>query len=1155
MAQMLHSTRFKSPVSALATFTITIPATAAGSKLVVVAGGGATIQAKLGAGGTSFTRRTNSLNNREVVAQDIVDAAGGSTVIEFVLNGPENIDGVIYEFASGTLGNFIAGNTEANTNITSVGGVATNTVTTSGAAVLFAMFTLDESSSTPSPTNKMFGFEPLGKQFANEFILPDPTKTKYWSLIAVSDQLSAGTFAAATSGINTGTGQQSCVWAYQNLAPGTPSYTNPYANKTAEENSLPGQLEATWFGITTDGTISGYTDAMSYAAGDTVNFKVDSGNSAFSVAIYRVGFYGYELFGAKLKATVTGTPAVQSAPTINAYGGSECAWSTTATWAVPSDATPGIYIYLMNRSGQRSQGIFIVRPTVPSSQANQIMLTTADFTWQAYNVWGAPTDTGTGPPGFTGRSLYMQAPAGGTSSRAFAVSYDRPMGTVGSNTTTYFWDSEFALVNFLEGNGYDMAYYSMVDIEKNTAIPSRYKIAISSGHSEYWTTNLRDAFEAARDAGTNLFLVTSNTALWHTRFDPADTNRRNMICYKDSHDTVGYDGTTKYDPVLFTGTWRDLRTVPGGVNNTARRPESGMTGQWFIGNGTFEERLAVPATYSSLPIWRNTAMAVVPTITVRGTGTASVTNLGTSFTINQPAGTQVGDLLVLAVTFTGTVGINFDAPFRLVRQTDSTGPGGQTMALFAGYALTAGTGVHTISWVPTGPRNASATLVCYGNAVWEDLDSSLLSDLGNTAAHTTRLISNDGATRWAVCVFADNNTTGTSKTTSWTAGAGLTSRAQADNSASVGGPWCSTAIMDTNGATTQGAHQYTATAQFANPQAFAGIFYISPGTVSSQYRTVGAEWDYLKAEEPSTSKNMVRLSRQTIPLKGATSNYNGNSYSESGLFYYGLTMYQAPSGALVFNTGSWRFTFGLSRFRRGSFDSGGDVDVNLQQATLNILRDLGIAPTTLMDTTANLNATPLVDPGSAAAASAYGFPVATPTVYQNIFGATPPQNFNASDNVSYTLGTLFTAGVGGKVYGMRWHFPGQIPDAPVIAVLYSWTSDAAGTEITRVTFANMQTGWNDVLFSSPVTINSNTRYIAAIWTMDRYVSTSGTFTSAGITSGDLTAPQDTPTAHNGKFVSPSSVPAYPSSTFSASSYLVDVLFIGEGFEGWGIPIS
>lgn len=1155
MAQMLHATRFKSPATSVASFNVTIPATAAGSKLVCVAGGGAIIQAKLGVGGTNFTRRTNSLNNREVVAQDIVDSGGGTTTIQITLNGPENVDGMIYEFAAGALGNYIGGAIEAISGITSDGGVATGTVTTSGAAVLFAMFTLNESVTSPPATNQMFGFEPLGKQYANEFIGTDPTKSLYWTLIGVSDLASAGTYAAKTSGINAGTGQQSCVWAYENLDTGTPTYTNPYANAIAEENSLPGQLQPSWFGPGMASTVAGYTDNMSYAPGDTVNFKVDSFNTAFTVEIYRCGFYGYALFGAKLHATVTGTPASQPSPTVNSYGGTVCGWATTATWAIPADAVPGVYFYNMNRSGTRAQGIFVVRSTPPGSRANAIMLTTADFTWQAYNFWGATTDTGTSTTGYTGRSLYQAAQVGGIGSRAFAVSYDRPMGTVSSNGTTYFWDSEFALLNFLEGNGYNMAYYAMADLEKDPTIPSKYTVAVSSGHSEYWSDNLRNAYENARDAGTHLFLNTSNTSLWRVRFDPTDSNCRNIICYKDSHDTAGYDGTTKYDPVSYTGTWRDSRMNAGGVNNTVRRPESGMTGQWFIGNGTFEDRLAIPATYASLPIWRNTAAASTPTITVRGTGTANATTPGNGISVSQPSGTQVGDLLVVAVTCTGQANFNYSAPFRLVRLVTSTGPGQQTMALLAGYALVSGSATHDFAW-SSATLNASAVLVCYGGAVWEDLDSSLHSDRGGTAAHTTLSIGNNGATRWAVCAFGDNDTTGSQKTTTWTAGSGLTSRAQSDNSSSGSGPWCSTAIMDTGAAVTQGVHQYTATAQFANPQAFAGIFYISPGTPGAA-RTIGAEWDYVKAEEPSTPANLVRLSSQVLPVRGGAANYNGNSYGDSGLFRYGLTLYQATSGALVFNTGSWRFSCGLSRFRFGLFDnSATGVNALMQQATLNILRDMGVSPTTVLTTTANLNATPLVDPGSAAAPSAYGFPVAASTpVYQNIFGVTAPALTNENDNADYNLGTVFTAAVGGKIYGMRWHFPGILPDAPVVATLYQWTGESTGTQLATATFRNAQTGWNTVLLGSPVTITAGAKYVAAVYTDSYYVTTAGMFASGSITRADLTAIQDTSAGHNGKFLASAGAPAYPSSTFGSNGYLVDVLFIGEGFEGWGLPLA
>ncbi|HLZ15306.1 MAG TPA: hypothetical protein VKQ34_04965, partial [Candidatus Saccharimonadales bacterium] len=82
MAHLLNATRFKSPNPAATPFSVPIPATAAGSTLVCISGGGAIVTAHLGVGGTAFTKRTSSLNNREVAAQDIVDSSGGTTTIQ-----------------------------------------------------------------------------------------------------------------------------------------------------------------------------------------------------------------------------------------------------------------------------------------------------------------------------------------------------------------------------------------------------------------------------------------------------------------------------------------------------------------------------------------------------------------------------------------------------------------------------------------------------------------------------------------------------------------------------------------------------------------------------------------------------------------------------------------------------------------------------------------------------------------------------------------------------------------------------------------------------------------------------------------------------------------------------------------------------------------
>jgi hypothetical protein len=1128
---------------------------------VVIAGGGATIQAKLGGpGGTNFTKRTNSLNNREVVAQDIVDASGGTTIITLSLNGAESIDGMIFEFAPGSLGSFVAGANEGGAGGNSAtnhdtGSAYTGTITTAGPTVLFMMFTAGESNGTPAPSLQFWGVNPLGKAYWNGFNNPDPNASTYWSLIAVSDQASAGTFQGQSSRVSGDLEHQSVIWAYTDNEPSTPTYTNPYANYIAAENSHPGTLNEVWYGGSTNANIAGYSDAPSYNVGDTVNFMVDSFNNSFNVEIARFGYYGYVLFGGRSITTVVGTPAVQPAPTIDGYGGTVCNWTTTATWTIPADAAPGIYIYNMRRTDNAAyiaQGIFVIKNTTPLARdTSRMMVVTADHSWHAYNAWGATSDWGASIASYSGRSLLGQAPGMGASTRTFAISYNRPMGTVGHDPQAYFWDSEVSLINFLEGNGYPVDYYTMADLEKDPTIPSKYGLAVISGHSQYWSTNLRDAFENARDSGTNLAIFSADTSLWHTRFDPADTNKRRMICYKDSLDVAGWDGATKYDPVSYTGTWRDSRIVPGGVNNTARRPESDMTGLWFIANGQFESTLAIPNSYRSLPIWRNTRFASSASISSNGADTVFLATGGTSIIVTQPAGTVVGDLLIIALTFSGQTGTFSLNGANLLRTIDDGVS--QTTYLLGVYALADGAQALNYSWANT--VLASATIVAYHNAILSDSNGSIGVDTGGTASHTTDSITPASNDRWAVCIFADGTTSPGSKTTSWSAGSGLTSRAQVNNS-TTSGPWQSLAIMDTAGTVAQAAHQYSATAQFANTHATTALIYITPGQMVNNARTVGYEWDYVKSEEPSTPKNMVRLSDQIFYLRNQAASYNGDSYVSSGLFRYGLVMYKASSGALVFSTGSSRFAQGISRFRKNLTDYNRTVDTGMQQATLNVLRDLGISPTTVLSTTANNDPTPLVDPGAAASAASYGLTLTDPG-YKTIFATSVPAQSDVILASDATLGTVFTASSDGQIYGIRWYFPQYLPNRQVVVALYSWTSDASGIELARATAINIQTGWNNILFSSTVSTTANTKYVAAVWSYDRSVYTDNALTSA-VVNGPLTAPADNATTHNGKIVNGLGSIGFPSSSGGGRTYMADVLFIGSGtlaFEGWGLPIS
>src|SRR5205085_1521195 len=66
---------------------------------------------------------------------------------------------------------------------------------------------------------------------------------------------------------------------------------------------------------------------------------------------------------------------------------------------------------------------------------------------------------------------------------------------------------------------------------------------------------------------------------------------------------------------------------------------------------------------------------------------------------------------------------------------------------------------------------------------------------------------------------------------------------------------------------------------------------------------------------------------------------------EPGTTTHHLTMYRAPSGALVFSAGTIQWAWGLDTHHDGEVEP---VDSRMQQATVNLFADMGVQPATLM---------------------------------------------------------------------------------------------------------------------------------------------------------------------------------------------------------------
>ena len=198
--------------------------------------------------------------------------------------------------------------------------------------------------------------------------------------------------------------------------------------------------------------------------------------------------------------------------------------------------------------------------------------------------------------------------------RAYKASYNRPFITRDYRAVNMPLNSEYPLIRFLEGNGYDVSYSTCIDSARRGHEIKEHKVFISVGHDEYWARAQRDAAAAARDAGTSLIFFSGNSQYWKIRWEPtpyADGDRaaaeaggrlskdyRVMVCYKDSQSAVNLD------PVEWTGTWRDARPI----NREGALPENELTGTLFTANAQRVDAFAVPYDYRLMRVWRNTAV-------------------------------------------------------------------------------------------------------------------------------------------------------------------------------------------------------------------------------------------------------------------------------------------------------------------------------------------------------------------------------------------------------------------------------------------------------------------------------------------------------------------------------------------------------------------
>lgn len=299
------------------------------------------------------------------------------------------------------------------------------------------------------------------------------------------------------------------------------------------------------------GEIDGYADRISCAAGDEVGMCVSTTAKKYDVEVARVGAKRDVVFK---KTGLTGkrfdVPADASA--------NGCGWPVALKIPTAADWRSGYYqVILSAANGSRGEAFFVVRSPRPG-KVGKILLPLCTNTYNAYNQWG-------------GCSLYG-GPLGGVT----RVSFDRPyLGFAEADNFTNLYSGwrrwELPFVQWAESSGYDIEYAVNADLEEHPELLRDYRLVLSVGHDEYWSSGMRDNLERFIEKGGNAAFFSGNTCYWQVRMEDSC---RALTCWKMNfqNDPAFASGDYKH----LTGTWS---------NCLVERPENTLTGVSFTYGG------------------------------------------------------------------------------------------------------------------------------------------------------------------------------------------------------------------------------------------------------------------------------------------------------------------------------------------------------------------------------------------------------------------------------------------------------------------------------------------------------------------------------------------------------------------------------------------
>ncbi|MGE5608133.1 MAG: Ig-like domain-containing protein, partial [Bacillota bacterium] len=138
-----------------------------------------------------------------------------------------------------------------------------------------------------------------------------------------------------------------------------------------------------------------------------------------------------------------------------------------------------------------------------------------------------------------------------------------------------------------------------------------------------------------------------------------------------------------------------------------------------------------------------------------------------------------------------------------------------------------------------------------------------------------------------------------------------------------------------------------------------------------------------------------------------------------------------------------------------------------------------------------------------------------------------------NDASAIEVGVKFQSSISGYITGIRF-YKGNGNSGQHIGNLWSST----GTNLATATFIDETTsGWQTVMFSSPVPISADTTYVASYHTNAGFYAVTSNYFASAFSNGPLTALAGS----NGVFAT-GSASTFPTSSYNSTNYWVDVIF-------------